>query len=437
MDGAVGSGAGSGASRADGLRQIAAGTRPIADGESFAGGDLPGIVLQAGTLRRFDLTGANLPRADFVDASCSGIKLTDACLEQADFTRADLTGADLGGVRGGQATFHAALLEDVRLDGAGLRFAHLEDAVLDGASLVGTDLWGAVLSGVTAERACLRDVRLDEAKAPGSDFSDCDLTGASLSRADFTDAVLRRAILRDVRFDGAVLSRADLTHAVLPFADLTTCTLVHVRLAGAWLERTRMTASQLGGAVGEEIAGDYRPAYDAYTALELNFRSLGNGDDESWAYRRRRRMGKLSHRAAFLAAIRTVRTGRPALRLAWRHGALYVVDLFIEWLSDYGESLTRVLRAFLAVLLIFAVLYWLTGALVPREDMPASAHRGWAVQGLDYLLFSLNSMTTVGPGQVEMRPDTELAVLLSSLETVLGTVLIGLFGFVLGARMRR
>ena len=325
----------------------------------------------------------------------------------------------------------------MKLDGAGLRFAHLEKAVLDGASLAGTDLWGAVLTGVTAERACLRGVTLNEARGRNSDFSDCDFSGASLSRADFSDACLRRAILRDVRFDGVCLSRADLTHAVLPFTDLTTCDLTHVRLAGAWLERTRMTASQLGGAVGEEVARDYRPAYDAYTALELNFRSLGNGDDESWAYRRRRRMGKLAHRVAFADAMRSTASGTPALTLAWRHGGLYLVDVFIEWLSDYGESLVRVLRAFLAVLLIFAVLYWVTGALVPREDMPASAHRGWAVQGLDYLLFSLNSMTTVGPGQVEMRPDTELAVLLSSLETVLGTVLIGLFGFVLGARMRR
>ncbi len=424
-------------SLADDLHDIASGTRAAASGESFAAADLPGIVLQSGTLRRLDLTGANLARADLADASCSGIRLTDACLEQADLSRADLTGADLGGVKGGQATFAGALLEDVRLDGATLRFAHLEDAVLDGASLVGTDLWGAVLTRVTAERACLRDVRLDEAKAPESDFSDCDLSGASLRRADLSDAILRRTILRDVQFAGATLRRADLTQAVLPFADLTTCDLVHVRLAGAWLERTRMTASQLGGAVGEEVARDYRPAYDAYTALELNFRSLGNGDDESWAYRRRRRMGKLANRAAFVQAIRSISSRIPAFSQAWRYGGLYVTDLFIEWLSDYGESLTRVLRAFLAVLLIFAVLYWLTDALVPRDDIPASLHRGWAVQGLDYLLFSLNSMTTVGPGQVEMRPDTELAVLLSSLETVLGTVLIGLFGFVLGARMRR
>ena len=413
------------------LRDVAAGARPAGPNESFAGAILP-----AAALRGLDLAGTDLARADLSDAMGGGVKLAGACLEQATLSRADLTGADLAGVRGGQAVLEGALIEDATLDGAAFRFAHFNDAVLDGSSLVGTDLWGAVLSGLSAERTCLRDARLDEAKAAGAHFQDSDLSGASLRRADFSGACLRGATLRDAQFNGASFHGADLTGAVLPFADLVGCNLVHVRWAGAWLERTRMTAGQLGGAVGEEAARDYRAAYDAYTALELNFRSLGNGEDESWAYRKRRRMGKLAHRAAVAAAFRRPVTLSAALA-AWRHGGSFLVDSFVEWLSDYGESLTRVLRAFVVILLLFAALFWVTGGLVPREDMPGSANRGWAVLVLDHLLFSLNSMTTVGPGLVELKPASELAVLLSSLETVLGTVLIGLFGFVLGARMRR
>ena len=45
-------------------------------------------------------------------------------------------------------------------------------------------------------------------------------------------------------------------------------------------------------------------------------------------------------------------------------------------------------------------------------------------------------MTTVGPSEVELRPAGQLGVLLSSVQTVFGTVLLGLFGFVLGVRMR-
>jgi len=55
---------------------------------------------------------------------------------------------------------------------------------------------------------------------------------------------------------------------------------------------------------------------------------------------------------------------------------------------------------------------------------------------VDYLLFSLDSMTSVGTGEVALRPAGQLGVLISSLQTVAGTVLLGLFGFVLGVRMR-
>ncbi|WP_457832200.1 hypothetical protein, partial [Staphylococcus aureus] len=89
-----------------------------------------------------------------------------------------------------------------------------------------------------------------------------------------------------------------------------------------------------------EVSREYDAAYEAYTALELNFRSLGRADEESWAFRRRRRMGKHAHRAAGLAGIRAGDLGT-----AWRRGGIYLIDVFIEWLSDYGESLTRVFRA--------------------------------------------------------------------------------------------
>ena len=423
--------------RTEALRQIGAGERALDPAESFAGAVLCGAVLANATLRGVDLSGADLAKADLTNASCAGIRLCEGRLEQTVLCRADLTGADLRDVRAGQAQFTASLLEDARLDRAKLRFANLDEAVLDGASLVEADLWGASMRDVALDRACLKGARLDEAEARGGTFLEADLSGASLRRADFSGASLRGATLRDTVVDGASFERADLAHAILPYVDMTSCNLVHARLAGAWLERTRMRAGQLGGAVGEEVERDYRGAYDAYTALELNFRSLGRGDDESWAYRRRRRMGKLGHRATFIETWRTGRWTRADVRLRVRHGGLYLVDAFIEWLSDYGESLGRVLRAFVVVLLLFALLYWATGCLAPREDMPASAHRGWAIEAFDYLMFSLNSMTTVGPGQVEVRPDNGLAVLMSSMETVFGTVLLGLFGFVLGARMRR
>ena len=394
-------------------------------GAQAAGLVLRGAPLAGASLRGANLAGADLSQADLSGAVCSGIVLDRTRLEQAVFRGADLAGASLQGADAGQACFADALLEDVHLSGARLRFADFTGAVMDGADLSGADLWGAQLGSVVAQRACLRGVLLDEVKLAGADFTGADLTGARLRRADLTGAKLCGAMLRDAVLEGAVLEGVDFTGAVLPHIVLTGCNMKHASFAGAWLERTRFRAHQLGGATGEEVAGAYEAAVEGYIVLEQNFRTLGNAQDASWAFRRRRRMGKHLHRAEAAAA---VRDGTPAdAALA---GLRWISDVSAEWLCDYGESLTRILRALAIVWLGCCAVYWLTGSLAARE-----AGHGH-LNAIDYLLFSLDSMTSVGTGEVALRPADQLGVLISSLQTVAGTVLLGLFGFVLGVRMR-
>ena len=414
---------------AGGFRPGIPATVPLAfDGADLSAGhdrpSLAGASLAGASLRSASLAGLDLSQADLTDASCGGIVLDDARLEQAVFRDADLAGASLQRADAGQACFAGALLEDVTLAGARLRFADFTGAVMDGADLTGADLWGARLVGVVAQRACLRGVILDEVKLVGADLSGADLTGARVRRADLSGVRLCGAVLREAMLDGADLTGADLTGATLPHVVLTGCTLTHASFAGAWLERTRLRAHQLGGAVGEDIAGQYAEAVESYIVLEQNFRSLGNAADASWAFRRRRRMGKHLHRARAAAAWRA-RTPWAAVVETLQWGS----DVASEWLCDYGESLTRILRALALVLVGCAVIYWLTGSVTPREH---GAH----LNAVDYLLFSLDSMTSVGTGEVALRPADQLGVLISSLQTVAGTVLLGLFGFVLGVRMR-
>ena len=113
----------------------------------------------------------------------------------------------------------------------------------------------------------------------------------------------------------------------------------------------------------------------------------------------------------------------------------WLADVASEWVCDYGESVLRVLRAFLVVLIGFAAVYWASGCLEPRDAVPGAVPAA-RFPVVDYLLFSLDSMTTVGTSEVGLKPGGQLGVLLSSVQTVMGTVLLGLFGFVLGARMR-
>ena len=84
---------------------------------------------------------------------------------------------------------------------------------------------------------------------------------------------------------------------------------------------------------------------------------------------------------------------------------LWLGDTIAEWLCDYGESLLSVARAFAVILIFFAVVYWITGSLRAREGF--SGNHLW--DPVNYLLFSLNSMTTVGTSEVAVRPEVSSA----------------------------
>ncbi len=413
---------------ADALRERAAAERPAWWDAERGGVNLAGLDLRGIGLREADLSGASLGGSDLSGAKGPGVRLQGAHLEQVRFDGADLAGADLSGAKAGEASFDQAMLEDASLANAGLRYASLREAILDGANMDGADLWGARLDGAEAQNASMRGARLDEASLAGADLSGVDLEDASLRRADLRGAKLTAANLRGAQLDGAQLDGADLSSARLPLVALTGCGLHHVRLAGAWLERTQMRAGQLGGAIGEEVAGEFDAARDGYSVLEQNFDSLGDADAASWAFRQRRRMGK---RESLRRARACWREGK--LRPALVNAASWLSDAFAEWLCDYGESLPRVARAFAAVLVFYALLYGVTGSLVRKNDTAP----GVVPYIIELLLYSLGSMTTIGTGDAGLRPANDLVALLGASQSILGPILLGLFGFVLGNRLRR
>jgi uncharacterized protein YjbI with pentapeptide repeats len=417
---------------ADSLRPLAARAETTppwwqAEGASLRGAMLAGSELPDADFSRADLTGADLSRV----VMRAG-RLQHARLEGAQFTAADLSGADFTGVQASEADFSEALLEDARFPDAVLRFAKFTGALLDGANLDRADLWAARLDGAEALNCTLRGAKLYEATLAGADLTGANLENAELKKANLRGAKLHGADLRGADLVGADLTGADLSAASLPRVDLSSCALDGVRLAGAWLQDTRFTIEQLGAGLGEELAGEFALARRGYFSLEQNFR--GNGDPEAarWCYLRARRMGKRGAWAGFRDALRQ-RTWRelPLLFGTW------LGDAFAEWLCDYGESLPRVLRAFCVTVLLFAGFYAVTGTLVQTEEGTAGL-AGLPSHNLIALLgFSFLNMCTSGIPDIGLKPGSHVVYFISSLQYVLGLVLIGLFGYVLGNRIRR
>ncbi len=408
------------------LRAFLAAAEPAAQAAALSGrDDLAGHVLSGAALRGVALAGAHLD-----DVVMRNALLDEACLDGASLRRADLSGSSLEHARASELDLSEALLEDASLRGATLRFANLTGALLDHACLDGADLWGATLVQVEAPGAKFRGATLNEAVLAAACLDGADFAGARLQKADLAGARLRGTDFTGATLAGATLADADLSGARLTQLDLSACDLRHARLADAWLDRTRLRIDQLGGAIGEERAGEWDAARRGYLGLEQNFRGLGDPEAASWCYKRARRMAK---RHARHLAVLAVRDRHPVIML--QQGASYLADSFAEWLCDYGESLPRVVRAYVVALLCFSAYYWASGSLLlpAGHAMAAAPARDW----LEILGYSFLTMCTSSTPDVGLKAANHLVTYVGSLQYVLGVLLIGLFGFVLGNRIRR
>src|SRR5262249_40289314 len=148
--------------------------------------------------------------------------------------------------------------------------------------------------------------------------------------------------------------------------------------------------------------------------------------------RRRRRMQKLESLAV----------GRHALkRKHWRRaiGSLAngFSDQLVEWLCDYGESLTRILGAMLIVYVVFTTMYAVSRSVIRIERDAGGERRVVTRDPIDLAVFSLTAMTTGGNLPVGLEPADTHVHLMIGLEAFLGVGLTGLAGFILGNLVRR
>jgi hypothetical protein len=132
----------------------------------------------------------------------------------------DLSGANLE-----RAQLLEANLRFVDLSGANLRSAHLGSALLAGANLSGAGLVGTYLGGAELSHANLKDAHLggaslDSAYLQGANFTDADLSGATLRGALMGGARFISAKLNGAAFDAVSFDNTDVSHSTMLFTSL-------------------------------------------------------------------------------------------------------------------------------------------------------------------------------------------------------------------------
>ncbi len=412
------------------LAQSSGGSPPWWDSKQ-KGIYLENANLQNVSLRNINLRGANLRGANLQSAILAGADLRGAMLERANLSGADLAGTQFDGAILSGADFEGAMLEDAVFTNTVLRFANFQDCILESVNLQGADLWGAKLERADLIQANLQGATLVEAHLGKANLERVNLQNAELSGADLHGANLRGAQLEGAMLRGANLEETSFKEADLQKVDLSHSNIRHVRLNGAQLEKTRFHLDQLGGAIGEELAGEYEEARLGYLALERNFSERGETEAESWAYRRKRRMGKYE-------ALQRARANwaRRCWRSCLRQYVTYLGDVMIEWTCDYGESIARVAATIFMLWFLCALIYGLTGGVVAPSDGMGGQVKQPVRNPLHIATFSLYAMTTSGM-PFGMEPRNAVVQLMAGVESLVAVALTGLLGFVAGNRIRR
>jgi hypothetical protein len=330
-----------------------------------------------------------------------------------------------------------------------LEEAHARRETLD---LQGCDLGGLDLGGLRFEDVAFgrhprahEPAKLERTSFRNSSFVGCFFAHTELERTDFRGCRLDRCDFRYARF-----SRAQLANATIRLSDFYRATFGD----GTVLDETRielasLTSAQLEGAVGldwrsfrrrdgppallQESAADYaeflrviardrlpqstvedalgnrlEEAARVYRGLSGLWTSRGQFDDAGSAYTHSRRL----EREAFGPRY----DGVPFRPLRWL--ALWAADL----VCGFGESLQRVLVWILLVALLPGFAYWRLGGVDGARGL------------FDNLLFAASQLTASTPSG--LRPANSLVSWIGLLQTFVGVALLGLFGFVLGNKIR-
>ncbi|MDG5775795.1 pentapeptide repeat-containing protein [Haloarculaceae archaeon H-GB1-1] len=264
----------------------------------------------------------------------------------------------------------------------------------------------------------------------GRSLIGADFAGADVKGTDFSEADLTLANMSDVSAINADFEGANLEGAILTNADLRQATLTDARL-----HETILTDMHIGG--GTTI-GDVN-VYDRENAPPdiVEDQPL---DAAAWVYRQLQTLYQ-SNGLAELARQSYFMEKDTRRRLAWekqRYTSALKQELS-RWVMRYGESPYRVLLTSLFVIVLFAVMFPLTGGIQEGRDgqdityviqNPEVAPMWWVGRVLfKSLYFSVVTFATLGYGDIQ--PIGPWARFLAGIESLLGALLAALLVFVL------
>jgi uncharacterized protein YjbI with pentapeptide repeats len=455
-------------------------------GAEFPDAYLPGAEFPNARLWRSEFPDTYLLGAEFHNANLRRAEFPDAILWRSEFPDADLRRAEFS-----RASLYETVLDRADLTKTILTRASLFESSLRAATFRGADATDAVFFRADCERANFRNATLNHANFENARLIDADLGGA-----DFTDARLYQTLFIDAQIDSTTQFDATTVYERTPnllgwfrgtanAEPLQAAAWVYRRLQQLYEDNAMAETAReyhLNKEEAERTFHARRAAAAADEAQETPAESPNDGDERrrlfdgfetSTATHEAFTRSLLYHGPTFESLpekVATTTRKRQSRRLAERtaerderlatqdteprpspiqqelyHTGRWTVKTINRYLTNHGESVEYVLRAWAAVIVASALLYPFTGGFassttdttyrlglgdfVPPDVVEIA---GTLAQSL---YFSVITFSTIGYG--DLYPTGTLTKVLVGIESLAGALLIALLVFVLGRQVAR
>jgi len=225
------------------------------------------------------------------------------------------------------------------------------------------------------------------------DFSEIRMfSGKKLSIKIFKEVV-------EISFEHAYLENTDLD------IEIVKDTLID--FTGALLKNTKIKKGKVEKHILQEEKKNYYKAKENYLILKNNFHSIGQYDDESWAYKKEKDMERKSN-----------------FYFKTLHKWLW--SCFLNGIFGYGEQPGKVIVSAILIILLFAFLFMTSGiSNVGIEQITSNNF-------FDCMYFSTVTFTTLGYG--DFRPLEGLGRILAGSEAFIGALMMALFVYTFARR---
>jgi uncharacterized protein YjbI with pentapeptide repeats len=375
-------------------------------------GEVPGS--RPAYLTRAWLSRAHLVEADLAGVHMEGANLMEAHAERAFFTQTHAEGVWATWIHCEGAYFNEAHFEATNLSGAHLEGAYLRSAHFEGAGLSEAHLQGAQFIETHLEGSWLIDAHLEAASLQGAH---CE---GRLVPAEQVDQVRRWEPKFTGRLTPAKMSGAFFDSATV----LKDVTLGTAEYGGVWLADVRWGDANLSVVPWSQVTvvGEEHEARQPLTVEGIPKTAANRLEEYQAAVRTNRQLatalrGQGLNEQADHFAYRAFALERKVLRKQKQSGK-WLFSWMLAILSGYGYRLRRILVAYVLILLVFTMLYWLLG--VHSSPQASGLRVLW-----DSFLVSLSAIH--GRTTFEQLGAWSPAAWVAAIESVVGIVIEGVF----------